>query len=509
MTSKKLISFVCYAFVDDTDLVHTAKDDLTRGPKVLEEMQQAIDHWEGGLKATGGALVPEKSYWYLIDFVWTGDTWRYATQNDIPGDISINKIDDSGREILQRYEANIAKETLGVFLAMDGNNEEETRHLRSKAEAFADCIRTGFLSREDAIYALHRTIMKTLEYPMAATTMSKAQWEYIMAPILKAALPRMGYVRSFPRDVVYAPESLCGLGVFHPWHNQHLSQLKVVLQETTLPSITGDLIRASLEQLRLELGLSGRMDKWQWSVMECLATDCWLKDLLQYATTHDLYVKDTLPTLRQYRERDQFLMESFITSGYRKKQLQTLNECRKALQVTTLAEITSADGLYLEPWAWKGLAKVTSLNAYQWPRRPPLTTQHWSLWQRALQETFLHLSSTNERKLRQPLGMWDADVRTNWQWLFSATENRIYYREGTEWRVYSKIPTRVQRLRSIRFLRTDIMEDAVPIDSVLATITRTSEGAKLTGIADQTAAVEATPPPTPPTLLSEALAKAG
>ena len=172
-------------------------------------------------------------------------------------------------------------------------------------------------------------------------------------------------------------------------------------------------MRASLEQLRLELGLSGRMDKWQWSVMECLATDCWLKDLLQYATTHDLYVEDTLPTLRQYRERDQFLMESFITSGYRKKQLQTLNECRKALQVTTLAEITSADGLYLEPWAWKGSAKVTTLNAYQWPRRPPLTTRHWSLWQRALQETFLHLSSTNERKLRQPLGMWDADVRTN------------------------------------------------------------------------------------------------
>ncbi len=56
------------------------------------------------------------------------------------------------------------------------------------------------------------------------------RWEYIMAPILKAALPRMGYVRSFPPDVVYAPESLCGLGVFHPWHNQHLSQLKVVLQ---------------------------------------------------------------------------------------------------------------------------------------------------------------------------------------------------------------------------------------------------------------------------------------
>jgi hypothetical protein len=62
------VSFVCYAFVDDTDLVHIAKDVDTRGPTIIAEMQSALDHWEGGLKATGGALVPEKSYWYLIDF---------------------------------------------------------------------------------------------------------------------------------------------------------------------------------------------------------------------------------------------------------------------------------------------------------------------------------------------------------------------------------------------------------------------------------------------------------
>jgi hypothetical protein len=46
--------FVCFAFVDDADVVHTAKDVNTSGDSVRQEMQQAIDHWEGGLKATGG-----------------------------------------------------------------------------------------------------------------------------------------------------------------------------------------------------------------------------------------------------------------------------------------------------------------------------------------------------------------------------------------------------------------------------------------------------------------------
>jgi hypothetical protein len=80
-----VVQFVCFAFVDDADVVHTANDVNTSGDSVRQEMQQAIDHWEGGLKATGGALVPEKSNWYLIDFVWKGEKWRYATKEDIPG----------------------------------------------------------------------------------------------------------------------------------------------------------------------------------------------------------------------------------------------------------------------------------------------------------------------------------------------------------------------------------------------------------------------------------------
>ena len=135
------MQFVCFAFVDDADVVHTAKDVDTTGDIVLQEMQQAIDHWEGGLKATGGALVPEKSYWYLIDFVWTGDRWRYATKEDLPGDISINTVDDDGRAVLLRYEASVAQKTLGLFLVMDDNNIEETRYLRQKAAVdFAKCV---------------------------------------------------------------------------------------------------------------------------------------------------------------------------------------------------------------------------------------------------------------------------------------------------------------------------------------------------------------------------------
>jgi hypothetical protein len=61
------ISFVGYAFVDDTDLCITSQDPHETEANVALRMQQALDLQEGGIRATGGAIVPEKSHWYLID----------------------------------------------------------------------------------------------------------------------------------------------------------------------------------------------------------------------------------------------------------------------------------------------------------------------------------------------------------------------------------------------------------------------------------------------------------
>jgi hypothetical protein len=118
--------------------------------------------------------------------------------------------------------------------AMDGNNRDEINYLRAKAESFADYMRTGFLSKNDSWYALNATILKTMEYPMATTTMTETEWNYIFAPILLASLPKAGLDRSFPRDILFGPSSLQGFGIMHPWYNQELTHLLVCLKQTTV-----------------------------------------------------------------------------------------------------------------------------------------------------------------------------------------------------------------------------------------------------------------------------------
>jgi hypothetical protein len=63
LLSEETYQFACYTYVHDTDLVLNG-DPHTPPTQVFEDMQRMLDHWEGGLRATGGALVPSKRYWY-------------------------------------------------------------------------------------------------------------------------------------------------------------------------------------------------------------------------------------------------------------------------------------------------------------------------------------------------------------------------------------------------------------------------------------------------------------
>ena len=148
----------------------------------MEKMQEVVNRWEGSVQATGGALVPSKSYWYLIDFTWHKGNWHYRSTQEMPGDIHIRN-SDGARVMLTQLEPSEARETLGIMIAMDGNCIDEIQHLREKAEEFTDQLRTGFIRKNDAWYALTATITKTLKYPMPATTILEEEWEHIFRPI--------------------------------------------------------------------------------------------------------------------------------------------------------------------------------------------------------------------------------------------------------------------------------------------------------------------------------------
>lgn len=481
--STVLISFLCYAFVDDTDLVHTGVSVNTSGPEVLRDMRRFVQHWEGGLRATGGALRVDKSCWYLIDFVWHNNHWKYASKFDIPGDILVRDAD--GRmKILPRLEPQEANETLGIFLAMDGNQLAEVKSLRTKTSSFAEQIRTGFLQRDEAWHALHSTILKTLEYPMEAINLTKRQWEYVMAPLLQTTLPRSGIVRTFPRDVLYAPDQFMGMGIMHPFYRQNLKHLELVMKETLQPSITADLLKAILEQLRLEIGIPCINGNWQLDVFGPCLTNCWFVDLLQFCEDEDIAIQDKGPTLPLMSTNDAFLMQNFANAGYRNTDLASLNACRMFLKTISLSDLCTADGRFITYNAFHGIPQTRHREA-GWPRCPPsLPTSFWSLWKRALARCFIKPHSS-VREIRTPIGTWLPSAVTTWKWYFSPGETRLYHSEGHLFRVYVRITSGRTRIANARFSLAPNLAATLPLDVKLATVAKyAADSFHLTGFGD-------------------------
>lgn len=167
-------------------------------------MQEARDHWEGGLRASGGALVPSKSHWYLADFLWRNGSWQYHTMEDTPGEISM--LDHTGAHVpLERVEVLEAHRSLGLINAGDGRWGAKVNYLLQASVDWPANLQAGHLSQTDAWYALNHTINRTVEYPMMATSLSKAQCKTVMRLFLNASLLVSGVVCSMPRVVVWGP----------------------------------------------------------------------------------------------------------------------------------------------------------------------------------------------------------------------------------------------------------------------------------------------------------------
>jgi len=177
------IRFVGYAFVDDTDLCETARGDDVSAAEVASRTQAALNCWEGGIRATGGAIVPAKSHWYLIDFEWKDGAWKYAPITSTPAELHVRDANGTVQAV-ERLPVSEARRTLGVRLAPDGNNKAEFEYLQEQSHKWQDQVRASHLPRHLAWQVLTLSLMPKLKYSLPATTLTRRACKKILAPAL-------------------------------------------------------------------------------------------------------------------------------------------------------------------------------------------------------------------------------------------------------------------------------------------------------------------------------------
>ncbi len=150
---------MAYVFVDDTDLIKTAKYSRDQFEDVGTQMQWALDLWSGMIKAMGGTLFPEKAFWYAIHFSSTNGEWEYASQEDIEATLKVH--DHSG--ILHKVkwlEPNDVRWTLGMQQCLVGTNNTEAEYLMTVAKTWGDKIHSGKLDWINAWLDLNTWVIK-------------------------------------------------------------------------------------------------------------------------------------------------------------------------------------------------------------------------------------------------------------------------------------------------------------------------------------------------------------
>jgi hypothetical protein len=127
-----------------------------------------------------------------------------VTETEAPAQLSVRDC-DGNVAALERLSVSEARRTLVVELAPDGNDQAHFQKLLDAAKTWKEQIRAGHLPRKLAWESMTTTILRTLHYPLPATTLTHKQCDAIMIPILQAGLPCSGIVRTFPRALVYGP----------------------------------------------------------------------------------------------------------------------------------------------------------------------------------------------------------------------------------------------------------------------------------------------------------------
>ena len=403
------LQVVGFAFVDDVDLIQALPEE-----EPIQILQEELDNWKQGLNTASGDLEWSKCDVYLLMHRWNMQTtqWSIASKQQCPGDIFIN--DDGTRRALRRQEPNKATLSLGVQFAPDGSMNDQVAHLRKKAEQWADLLRVKKMQRDAVWYSLTASIMKSIEYPLLATSMSRSQFQFIMAPILVTALPRAGICRSMNRDVIYSLPMHQGMGIPDPFVTQGLRKLFELLHEPNLANPATSFLSAALSSLATFTGLGPNFLMYPPTKrMLGMIENSLCRSLWEFLHTYGIKLRKLVHIHKQF-EHDEIIMERIYASSLSTSDLRTFNYCRIFLQVNRISEIISMDGKGIRRHIWEGQRCPHVIETTRWFNQPCPSKTAWNKFRNILSKIY----NTNQDGIflhRLNIISWN---NSQWKWFY-------------------------------------------------------------------------------------------
>ena len=187
-------------------------------------------------------------------------------------------------------------------------------------------------------------ILRTLSYPLPATSLSTQECVDLESALYRTTLPKCGISSKLPLAIRYGTHRHMGLGMTQFHTIQGIHHLREFVEKYRGQNIMSQQILLSYELIQTTIGTRSWCFDYSASSYSHLVDIGWVRTVWEFTFKHNIQLQAPHPILNLPREHDIFLMETFISHGCNKLSLQRLNHCRLYLQVITLSDIVDASG---------------------------------------------------------------------------------------------------------------------------------------------------------------------
>ena len=447
-----LLSYVALMFVDDGDFPTMAINAKETIKAVVRRHQATVTCWAGCLKVTGGALKPEKCFWYPIQWKWTKGIAHVVLSRTIKEDIYVTN-PDGIVESIPKLDYNETREVMGVVQAPSGTMEGQISKLKNTISKWTPLLTNGYLHRRLVWRGFWGKLWPALRYPLPATTLSSTQSKQLLTPLYKILLPKLGVTSAMPVAYRVATEKYYGLGLPSYSLEQTIEQLTYYMMHITASTLTGQHMRHTAEQLQLELGIGQYFMHKSYRYYGKYITDSWMRFLWKDISRLPIVITHRKPpSMPLQRENDQYIMEIVLQlDKYNTTQLKAINNTRIFHQCYTLADIMTGAGDRIN-YNVKTRCQHLSGSTYGWPATKPCKAD-FDLWDIVLGD-ILELIQKQSRQL----GSWVYKTHSKPHCMYHSSTNAVYVYEDEQWLEFKIRPKRYTRSEA-RYQSTGIFKE--------------------------------------------------
>jgi len=474
------------AFCDDTSLLDANNAEAQRTTaELVQTTQTNLTLWNGLLEASGGALNPTKCTWAHFKWYPKNDLLQLQLHDDSAPthELQISRLSGEPSTLVQ-LQPHTPYRYLGIHLTMNGDWKKELKVLQTRNQNYMQVLSKCALTRREVNVIYRQCYLPAVTYPLPAAVIPIDKLDKAQQSITTAFLTKMGYPRTFPRAVAYAPKAEGGVGLLSLSAEQGTQKVLQIIKHLRAHTTTGTIYRILVSHYQLQTGFTQPILENNIPIPWSQAY--WMDNLRAFLFQINGQIILHEPwTPKPRRANDRSIMEALLKAQLTLSTHETkiINNVRIHLQANTLSDISDHSGTHIRPeclcapLALSTIGPSTTANhsTLRWPQHATPSDANWRLWSKTIRHLF---SANNTAKLTEPLGKWNAAHANDfeWNWRICPTTFHLYNRHQNTWVVYA--PSNLRRTY-VQYHEPPTNADPTRVPQTPATPETTATGLKV------------------------------